>query len=72
MIKSLIGINKNLDEIGSKDASTAGCLGNNHLGLLGLLGHMTGQSGYTPFSLLTHLYNNLIIDKLLADIISLL
>ena len=39
MIKSLIGINKNLDKTGSRNASSAGCLGNNHLGLLGLLGH---------------------------------
>ena len=30
------------------------------------------QSGYAPFSLLIHLYNDLIIDKLLADIIPLL
>ena len=34
--------------------------------------HTTGQSGYIPFSLLTHLYNDLIIDELLADIIPLL
>ena len=33
---------------------------------------MTGQSGYIPFSLLTHLYNDLIIDELLAGIIPLL
>ena len=38
VIESFIGINKNLDETGSRDASTAGCLENNHLGLLGLLG----------------------------------
>ena len=39
VIESLIGINKNLDKTGSRDASLAGCLENNHLGLLGLLGH---------------------------------
>ena len=33
---------------------------------------MTGQSGYAHFSLPTHLYNDLIIDELLADIIPLL
>ena len=27
--------------------------------------HMTGQSGYAPFSFLTHLYNDLIANKLL-------
>ena len=42
VIKSLIGINKNLDETRSRDVLSAGCLGNNHLGLLGLLGHMIG------------------------------
>ena len=31
-----------------------------------------GQLGYTLFSLLTHLYNNLINNELLADIILLL
>ena len=42
-------------------------------GITGTSGtHTTGQSGYTPFSLLTHLYNDLIIDELLADIIPLL
>ena len=42
-------------------------------GIAGTSGtHMTGQSGYAPFSLLTYLYNDLIIDELLADIIPLL
>ena len=39
VIESLIGINKNLDETGIRNALLAGCLGNNHLGLLGLLEH---------------------------------
>ena len=39
MIESFIGINKNLDEIESRDASPAGYLENNHLGSLGLLEH---------------------------------
>ena len=31
---------QNLDKTGSRDTSPAGCLGSNHLGLLGLLGHI--------------------------------
>ena len=42
-------------------------------GIIGTSGtHTTGHSGYIPFFHLTHLYNNLIINELLADIIPLL
>ena len=47
--------------------------GKQSFGIIGTSGtYTTGQSGYTPFSLLIHFYNNLIIDKLHADIIPLL
>ena len=55
-IKSLIEINKNLDEIGSRDTSPVGCLENNHLRLLQILRHTWQDNQTMHLSLFYHIF----------------